>query len=164
MSNIAMLATGAARCEEVFRFLDHPTQPPSLASPATILRPHEAAASTAQQRGNAGMQPEEAPEPEVRANKRNEVTATFFDLELSPDTYWRRVRPPATAVKAARLQAGLTHRQAAQVIHAGQARWLQWESGTRRMDRALWEYWLVQTNLHPLLSTGSRKTAIESGS
>ena len=55
--------------------------------------------------------------------------------------------PTPEQVKAARLGAGHTQQTAAETVHrASSARWREWESGRVRMDKAVWELYLIKTN------------------
>jgi DNA-binding transcriptional regulator YiaG len=48
-------------------------------------------------------------------------------------------------IKEARLKAGLTQTQAAELVHSSLRSWQHWESGARRMDGAHWELFLIKT-------------------
>lgn len=56
-------------------------------------------------------------------------------------------------VKAARLAAGLTQAQAAEVIHKRILAWQRYESGDRSMDCALYELFLLKTGQMELPKT-----------
>ncbi len=62
----------------------------------------------------------------------------------SPSQGWA---PPPTHIRSARLAAGLSQSAAASVIYRTLRNWQQWELGERRMDRALWELFLIKTNI-----------------
>ena len=47
--------------------------------------------------------------------------------------------PSPGQIRAARLEAGLTQRQAADLIYATVSAWESWEQGLRRMHPGLWE-------------------------
>jgi len=54
--------------------------------------------------------------------------------------------PTPEQIKQARLDAGHTQKQAAETVHrADSARWREWESGRFRMDKAVWELYLIKT-------------------
>lgn len=58
--------------------------------------------------------------------------------------------PTKEEVKAARIAAGLTQKQAAECIGRNQyQRWGEFERGSRQMSGAEWEMFLVKTNQHP---------------
>jgi len=55
--------------------------------------------------------------------------------------------PTPEQIKAARLSAGHTQQTAAKTVHrANSARWREWESGRVRMDKAVWELYLIKTD------------------
>ncbi len=48
--------------------------------------------------------------------------------------------PSSDEVAQARAEAGLTQREAAELVHLGTpGRWAEYENGTRNMDSARWE-------------------------
>ena len=53
--------------------------------------------------------------------------------------------PAADDVAAARAAAGLTQRQAAELVRGTEAAWRSWESGLRRMHPGLWELFRIKT-------------------
>ena len=56
------------------------------------------------------------------------------------------MKQPAPAdVKSARISAGLTQKQAAELIHKKLLAWQRYESGDRAMDAAYWELFLIKT-------------------
>ncbi len=55
-----------------------------------------------------------------------------------------------------RINAALTQRQAAEIVHAGLRTWQQWEGGDRRMHPALFELFLLKTG-QIKLTISSRK-------
>lgn len=60
--------------------------------------------------------------------------------------------PSADEVVAARLAAGLTQTAAAASVYLGHyKRWCEYETGTRQMDAARFELFLVKHGLHPRL-------------
>jgi len=55
-------------------------------------------------------------------------------------------RPTPDQVRAARTAAGLTQAAAAALVHlSGQVRWAEYENGTRNIDLARWELFLLKT-------------------
>jgi len=51
-------------------------------------------------------------------------------------------------IKQARLQAGHTQIQAAELVHSKHFEtWNRWEAGTREMPTSTWELYLIKTNL-----------------
>mgnify|MGYP002777980811 CR=1 FL=1 len=59
-------------------------------------------------------------------------------------------RHDAEAVRAARVAAGLTQAQAAQLVHLGsRERWTEYEAGIRTIDPARWELFLLRAGQHP---------------
>jgi len=48
-------------------------------------------------------------------------------------------------IKESRKDAGLTQTQAAALIYKSCRAWQQWEAGDRKMDRALWELFLIKS-------------------
>ena len=53
--------------------------------------------------------------------------------------------PTPAQVKQARANAGLTQKQAAEVIYKKILAWQRYESGDREMDAALYELFLIKT-------------------
>ena len=53
--------------------------------------------------------------------------------------------PTPEQVKQARATAGLTQKQAAEVIYKKVLAWQRYESGDRAMDAAYWELFLIKT-------------------
>ncbi|MBL8518172.1 MAG: helix-turn-helix transcriptional regulator [Betaproteobacteria bacterium] len=54
--------------------------------------------------------------------------------------------PTADALRTARLAAELTQAQAAELVHlSSQTRWAEYENGTRNIDLARWELFLIKT-------------------
>jgi hypothetical protein len=47
--------------------------------------------------------------------------------------------PTAEMVRAARAAAGIDERTAGRMVHRTASAWIDWETGARRMDIALWE-------------------------
>lgn len=54
--------------------------------------------------------------------------------------------PAPEVIKAARMAAGLTTREAALLIHVTVRSWQQCESGERRMHPAAWELFGIKTS------------------
>ena len=65
----------------------------------------------------------------------------------------RSRRPAANAapanIRAAREAAGLTQTQAGALCHRSLRAWQDAEAGTRNLDRAAWELFLLRTGQHP---------------
>lgn len=53
-------------------------------------------------------------------------------------------RPEPDEIRAARLAAGLTQRQAGEVIGAAERTWQDWERGERNMPPAKWELFRIR--------------------
>ena len=54
--------------------------------------------------------------------------------------------PTSAKIRAARKHAGLTQAQAAALVHLGaQSRWAEYENGTRTIDLARWELFLIKS-------------------
>lgn len=67
--------------------------------------------------------------------------------------------PTAEAVKAARLEAGLTQAQAAELLGLGHVmRWSEYERGVYGMDVARFALFLLATGQHPTLKLSRRRT------
>ena len=47
--------------------------------------------------------------------------------------------PSPVEIRALRTGAGLSQREAAELVHSTWSAWQRWESGKRRMHPALWE-------------------------
>lgn len=58
--------------------------------------------------------------------------------------------PKPTAIRRARLAAGLTQTEAAQVVRASLRGWQQWEAGDRAMPAGLFELFMLKTRQWPL--------------
>jgi putative transcriptional regulator len=56
--------------------------------------------------------------------------------------------PNPKGIKAARLAAGLTQQEAADLVGLPQPRWSEYEAGKRRPRRAQWEMFLLLTGQH----------------
>lgn len=54
--------------------------------------------------------------------------------------------PTSSAVKSARVRAGLTQNHASRVIGAKRRAWQEWEAGRRNMPGAKWELFLRKVN------------------
>lgn len=57
--------------------------------------------------------------------------------------------PTPEEVKEARLSAGITQKDAADLIGRHVNRWSEYENGVYPMPPPLWELFLVKTNQHP---------------
>lgn len=66
------------------------------------------------------------------------------------------LNPSPEAIRAARLAAGHSQKQAAALVHRGShLAWLRWEAGQHPMPAAEWELYLLKTGQHPHLSCSS---------
>jgi len=64
--------------------------------------------------------------------------------------YFRLTDPDKELVKAARLKAGKTQPEAAEMVGLQSfQRWSEIERGVRPIDPAKWELFLLKTGLHP---------------
>jgi DNA-binding transcriptional regulator YiaG len=54
--------------------------------------------------------------------------------------------PDPTEIKSARLRAGLTQVQAAEVIYSTKRTWQDWERGLNSMHPALWELFKLKVS------------------
>ncbi|EAA3799304.1 XRE family transcriptional regulator [Salmonella enterica subsp. enterica] len=61
--------------------------------------------------------------------------------------------PPPSAVREARIAAGLTQTKAAQTVQASLRAWQQWEAGDRTMPPGLFELFMLKTGQWPLNSS-----------
>lgn len=52
--------------------------------------------------------------------------------------------PAGSEIRAARVAAGLTQRQAGALIYCSDETWRAWENGRNRMSAALWELWQLR--------------------
>lgn len=52
--------------------------------------------------------------------------------------------PEPTSIRAKRIEAGLTQREAARLIYATERAWQEWESAGRRMHPGLWELFCIK--------------------
>lgn len=56
--------------------------------------------------------------------------------------------PSKSEIAAARAAAGLTQKQAAELVHLGSpVRWAEYENGTRNIDAARWELFQLKVRL-----------------
>lgn len=53
--------------------------------------------------------------------------------------------PEPDAIRTARIVAGLTQTEAANVVHASLRTWQQWEAGDRKMHSGLFELFRIKT-------------------
>jgi len=53
--------------------------------------------------------------------------------------------PTPRVIKQARLDAGLTQTEAAELIYCGLRTWQQWEAGDRKMHRAFFELFQLKS-------------------
>lgn len=56
--------------------------------------------------------------------------------------------PTTEQIKNARLDAGHTQSQAANVVYTNLRTWQRWESGTSVIPLGLWELYLIKTDQH----------------
>ena len=56
--------------------------------------------------------------------------------------------PTPEQIQAVREDAGLTKSEAARLLYRTFRNWQYWETGERRMDRALWELFLIKSAAH----------------
>ena len=54
--------------------------------------------------------------------------------------------PEPTELKRARLRAGMTQTQAAEVIYSSRRAWQDWEAGLHPMHPALWELFKLKVS------------------
>jgi hypothetical protein len=75
----------------------------------------------------------------------------------------RSRRPAADAtpagIRAARLAAGLTQTQAGALCHRSLRAWQDAEAGTRNLDAAAWELFLLRVGQHPTHALKARQRA-----
>lgn len=55
-------------------------------------------------------------------------------------------KPTPETIKAAREKAGLTQKEAGELIGAALRTWQDWEGGQRKMPLAKWELWLIKVS------------------
>lgn len=60
------------------------------------------------------------------------------------------ILPAAEEVRSARVEAGLTQRQAGKMVHTGQKTWAKWETASTKKDNrqipgAIWELFLIKS-------------------
>lgn len=66
--------------------------------------------------------------------------------------------PDPQGVRAARLAAGLTQEEAAELAGlSGHARWAEYEAGIRTPAASTWELFLLKAGLHPTMRISKRK-------
>ena len=54
--------------------------------------------------------------------------------------------PTPQEIKQARLNAGLTQKQCADMVHVNIRSWQKWEGGERPMNLAAWELFLIKSD------------------
>lgn len=65
-------------------------------------------------------------------------------------------QPTAKRIRNARIKAGLNQAQAAALVHlSSNIRWCEYETGTRNIDLARWELFLIKTGRRKVKSKGS---------
>ena len=64
--------------------------------------------------------------------------------------------PDPSEIKRARLRAGLTQTQAAEVIYSTKRTWQDWEGGLHQMHPALWELFKLKVGSDPLVKLVKR--------
>lgn len=67
--------------------------------------------------------------------------------------------PTPEEIRSARLAAGLTQTQAAELCHRSLRGWQDAESGARALDPAPWELFLLRTGQHPTHAMKARQRA-----
>lgn len=68
------------------------------------------------------------------------------------------MKPTKEQVKEARLKAGLTQKQAAEVLKIPHTRtWQYWEAGTNAMSESDYELFLLLTDQHPVYRLAKRR-------
>jgi DNA-binding transcriptional regulator YiaG len=55
------------------------------------------------------------------------------------------LKPNQKQIKEARLKAGITQQQAAEIVHRDMRSWRRWEAGQAEIDPAIWELFLIKT-------------------
>lgn len=60
-------------------------------------------------------------------------------------------KPTPQQIKEARLDAGLTQQQCADLVHVNIRSWQKWESGERPMNLAAWELFNLKVRKKPRL-------------
>ena len=55
--------------------------------------------------------------------------------------------PSGTEIRAARISAGLTQTQAADLVHTTCRTWQQWEAEDRKMHPAFWELFRIKVSM-----------------
>lgn len=53
--------------------------------------------------------------------------------------------PSPADIRASRLSIGLTQQQAGELVGATRRTWQNWELGTRKMPKGMWELWTMKT-------------------
>ena len=68
---------------------------------------------------------------------------------IQPKSHRRAIamHPAPNEIRAARINASLTQKEAGALVHAALRTWQDWEAGRRRMPAAAWELFLIKTGL-----------------
>jgi hypothetical protein len=62
------------------------------------------------------------------------------------------LQPTPEELRALRQAAGISHSKAASLVHLGHGkRWHEYENGTRKIDKARFELFLIKTGQHPAI-------------
>jgi len=59
--------------------------------------------------------------------------------------------PSPDEIVGMRINAALTQQQAADIVYSGLRTWQQWEAGDRRMNPAIFDYFLLKTGQKELI-------------
>lgn len=61
--------------------------------------------------------------------------------------------PTPAEIRAARVAAGLSAREAGEIVHTTTRVWQQWEAGDRRMHPAFWKLFRLKLGIEKYFST-----------
>lgn len=68
---------------------------------------------------------------------------------MTPKSTRSAATPDSDTIRATRLAARLTQAKAAAMCHRSTRAWQDAEAGTRRLDAAAWELFLLRAGRHP---------------
>jgi Helix-turn-helix domain len=71
---------------------------------------------------------------------------------MTSDRSILNLHPTPEELRALRQAAGISHSKAAALVHLGHGkRWHEYENGTRNIDKARFELFLIKTRQHPAI-------------
>lgn len=73
-------------------------------------------------------------------------------MPITTDGSILNLHPTPEELRALRRAAGISHSKAAALVHLGHGkRWHEYEAGSRNIDKARFELFLIKTGQHPTI-------------